>query len=89
VPTGLRAHPPRPGPPPLRRRDIKYHYIWELVDAKTVADISVGTSDMLEDGMTKALPEPKHKMIFKRCMGAAPSGDLFACITANDLEGLL
>jgi hypothetical protein len=55
--------------------DIKHHYIRELVDAKTVAIVSVGTSDMLADGMTKALPEPKHTMIFKRCMGAAPSGD--------------
>jgi hypothetical protein len=55
--------------------DIKHHYIRELVDAKIVAVILVGTSDMLADGMTKALPEPKHKMIFKRCMGAGPSGD--------------
>jgi hypothetical protein len=55
--------------------DIKHHYIRELVDAKTVAIVSVGTADMLADGMTKALPEPKHTMIFKRCMGAAPSGD--------------
>jgi hypothetical protein len=30
---------------------------------------------MLANGLTKALPEPKHKMIFKRCMGAALSGD--------------
>jgi hypothetical protein len=55
--------------------DIKHHYIRELVDAKTVAVISVGTSSMLAHGMTKVLPEPKHKMSFKRCMGAAPSGD--------------
>jgi hypothetical protein len=55
--------------------DIKHHYIRELVDAKTFAVIPVGTSDMLADGLTKALPEPKHKMILKRCMGAAPSGD--------------
>jgi hypothetical protein len=43
------------------------------VDAKTVAVVSVGTTDMLADGLTKALPEPKHTMIFKRCMGAKPS----------------
>jgi hypothetical protein len=55
--------------------DIKHHYIRELVDAKTLAVISVGTSHMLADGLTNALPEPKHTMIFKRCMGAAPSED--------------
>jgi phosphoribosylamine-glycine ligase len=55
--------------------DIKHHSIRELVDAKTIAVTSVGTSDMLVDGVTKALPEPKHTMIIKRCMGAAPSGD--------------
>jgi hypothetical protein len=55
--------------------DIKHHYIRELVDAKTVAVVSVGTAYMLADGMTKALPEPKHMMIFMRCMGAAPSED--------------
>jgi hypothetical protein len=57
--------------------DIKYHYVRELVDAKTVAAISLGTSDMLVDGITKALPKPKHTMILRRCMGAAPSGDEF------------
>jgi hypothetical protein len=30
---------------------------------------------MLVDGLAKALSEPKHTMIFKRSMGAAPSGD--------------
>jgi hypothetical protein len=55
--------------------DIKHHYIRELVDAKTVAVVSVGTADMLADGLTKALPEPQHRMIFGRCMGAAPSED--------------
>jgi hypothetical protein len=44
---------------------------------------------MLADGVTKALPEPKHTMIFRRCMRPAPSGDFFACIIANDLEALL
>jgi phosphoribosylamine-glycine ligase len=55
--------------------DIKHHYIRELVDAKTVAIVLVGTADMLAIGLTKALPEPKHMMIFRRCMGAAPSED--------------
>jgi hypothetical protein len=55
--------------------DIKHHYIRELVDAKIVAVISMGTSVMLADGLTKVLPKPKHTMIFKRCMGAGPSGD--------------
>jgi hypothetical protein len=40
--------------------DIKHHYIRELVDAKALAFVSVGTSDMLADGLTKALPKPKH-----------------------------
>jgi hypothetical protein len=53
--------------------DVKHHYILELVDAKTIAVVSVDTADMLANGLTKALPEPKHMMIFRRCMGAAPS----------------
>jgi hypothetical protein len=57
--------------------DIKHHYIGEVANARTVAVQSVGTADMLEDGLTKALPEPKHTMTFKRYMGAAPSGDYF------------
>jgi hypothetical protein len=69
--------------------DIKYHYIRELVDAKTIAVVSVGKTYMLANDLTKALPEPKHTMIFKRCMGVVPSGQQFACIAANDLEGLL
>jgi hypothetical protein len=68
--------------------DIKHHFIRELVDAKIVAVVLVGTADMLVDGLTKALPEPKQTMIFMRCMGATPSGDFFVCIIANDLEGL-
>jgi sugar (pentulose or hexulose) kinase len=55
--------------------DVKHHYIWELVDARTIAVVSIGTSNMLAYGLTKALPEPKNTMIFRRCMGAAPSGD--------------
>jgi hypothetical protein len=55
--------------------DIKKHYIRGLVDVRTVAIVLDGTACMLANGLTKALPEPKHTMIFKRCMGAAPSGD--------------
>ena len=51
--------------------DVKHHYIRELVAAKTVAVALVGTADMLADALTKALLEPKHIMIFRRCMGAA------------------
>jgi hypothetical protein len=46
--------------------DIKHHYIRELVDAKIIAVISLGTGGMLANNLTKALPEPKHAMIFKR-----------------------
>jgi hypothetical protein len=56
-------------------KHIEHHYIRELVNAKTIAVVSVVTADMLAYGMTKALPEPKHAMIFMRCMGAAPIGD--------------
>jgi hypothetical protein len=55
--------------------DIKHHYIRELVDARTVAVVSMGAADMLAYGLTKGLPEPKHTIIFMRCMEAAPSGD--------------
>jgi hypothetical protein len=44
------------------------------VDAKTVAVVSVGTTDMLAYGLTKVVPEPNERMVFKGCMGAAPSG---------------
>jgi hypothetical protein len=40
--------------------DIKHHYIRELVDAKIVVVVSVGTVDVLAIGLTKALQEPKH-----------------------------
>jgi hypothetical protein len=53
--------------------DIKHYYIRELVDARNVVVVSVGTTDMLAGGLTRAPPEPKHIMIFKRCMGAKPS----------------
>jgi hypothetical protein len=55
--------------------DIKYHYVRELVDARTIAIVSVGTANILARGLPKALPGARHTMIFKRCMGAAPSGD--------------
>jgi hypothetical protein len=38
------------------------------LDAKTIAVVSVSTPDMLANGLTKAMPEPKHNMIFKRSM---------------------
>jgi hypothetical protein len=55
--------------------DIKHHYIRDMADARTIAVVSMGTTDMLANGQTKALPEPTHTMIFMRCMGAASSGD--------------
>jgi hypothetical protein len=36
--------------------DIKYQWIRELVDAKTFALVSLGTTDMLADGLMKSLP---------------------------------
>jgi phosphoribosylamine-glycine ligase len=56
---------------------IKHHYIRELADARTIAVVSVGTADMLANGLTKALAEPKHMMTCMRCMGAAPSEGQF------------
>jgi hypothetical protein len=38
--------------------DIRHHYTSELVDARTIAVISIPTSDLLADGLTKALPHP-------------------------------
>jgi hypothetical protein len=52
---------------------IKHHYIRELVHANTVGVVSVGTTNVLSYGLTKALPEPEHTVIFKRCMGAKSS----------------
>jgi hypothetical protein len=57
------------------RIETKHNYIRELMDAKTVAVVSVGTTNMLADGLTKVLPKPKHTMIFKRGMGSMPSGE--------------
>jgi hypothetical protein len=56
---------------PTKDIDIKHHIIRELVDAKIIAVASTGTANMLADGPKKALPEPKHTTIFRRCMGAA------------------
>jgi hypothetical protein len=46
--------------------DIKHHNIREIVDAKTIAVVLLGTTDMLADGLTKALPVPKHTLILRR-----------------------
>jgi hypothetical protein len=43
---------------------------------------------MAIDGI-RWLPDPKHTMIFKRCMGAKPSREYLLTLLANDLEGLL
>jgi hypothetical protein len=45
--------------------DIKHYYIRELVDTKTIGVVSVGPADVVTDGLTKALPEPKHTIIFR------------------------
>ena len=50
--------------------DINHRYTRELVDAKTIEVVLVDTTNMLAYGLTKALPEPKHTMIFKRCTAA-------------------
>jgi hypothetical protein len=55
--------------------NIKHHYIRELVNTRTVAVVTVGTADMLANGLKKVSPEPKHAMIIMRGMEAAPSGD--------------
>jgi hypothetical protein len=54
--------------------DIKHHHIQELVDVKNAVVVSVGTTYMRADALTKAMPEPKHTKIFKRCTEAKPSG---------------
>jgi hypothetical protein len=53
--------------------DIKHHYTRHLADARTIAVVSAGATDMLADGPTKALPEPKYTVIFMPGLGAAPS----------------
>jgi hypothetical protein len=50
--------------------DIRHHYTRELVNARTIAVISISTSYILADALTKALPQPKHTMLFKRCLGS-------------------
>jgi hypothetical protein len=53
--------------------DIRLQCTKELVDAHTIAVVSIPTSDMLADGVTKAFLQPKHTMLFKRCLGSIPS----------------
>eukprot|EP00873_Tetraselmis_striata_P026590 jgi/Tetstr1/446854/TSEL_034332.t1 len=49
--------------------DIKHHYTRDLVDAGTISVTPIATSKMLADGLTKALPEPTHTLLFRQCMG--------------------
>jgi hypothetical protein len=49
-----------------KRINVKHDYIRDLADARTITVVSHGTVDMMACGETKALPEPKHKMIFRR-----------------------
>jgi hypothetical protein len=60
--------------------DIKHHYIRELVNANSVVVVSVGTTDMLADGVTKALPEPKHRMIFKLALHGSGAKWRLVCL---------
>jgi hypothetical protein len=53
----------------IKRIDIKHHYIRELVDARTIADLSVGMACMVAYGLIKALPEPKYMMILGAAWG--------------------
>jgi hypothetical protein len=50
--------------------DFRNYYTREVVDARTIVVISLPTSDMLGDGVTKALLQPKHTMLIKRCLGS-------------------
>jgi hypothetical protein len=51
--------------------DMRHHYTIDLVDAlRTIAVISIRTSDMLADGLIEALPQPKRTMLVKRCLGS-------------------
>jgi hypothetical protein len=49
--------------------DSWHHYIGELVDAKTVAVISIRTSSMLDDGLTKLVSEPKQSIFLSNAWG--------------------
>eukprot|EP00873_Tetraselmis_striata_P018760 jgi/Tetstr1/439024/TSEL_027516.t1 len=49
--------------------DIKHHYTRDLVDAGTISVTPIATTKMLADGLTKALPEPTHTLLFRQCMG--------------------
>jgi hypothetical protein len=48
--------------------DIRHPCTKKLVDARAIAVISISTSYMLADGLTKALPQSKHTMLVKRCL---------------------
>jgi hypothetical protein len=52
--------------------DIRhYYYTREPVDARTMAVVSIPTSNIMDDGIIKALPQPKHTMLFNRCLGSS------------------
>jgi hypothetical protein len=53
-----------------KHNDIRNHCTKEFVDAKTINVVSIPTTKMLADGLTKALPEAKHTMMLRSCMGA-------------------
>jgi hypothetical protein len=58
-------------PPHMTKHfDVRHHYTRELVDACTIAVISNLTSDMLANGLTKARPQLKHTLSFKRRFGS-------------------
>lgn len=50
----------------LRHVDMRQHYIKELVSRKFSRVCFIGTSEMLADVMTKALPGPLHATFAKR-----------------------
>lgn len=43
--------------------DIKYHFVWDVVDDGRVAVFPVSSSQNLADIMTKSLPKDKHRRI--------------------------
>jgi hypothetical protein len=49
---------------------VRHHNTIELVDAHIIAVISIPTSEMLADRLTKTLSQPKRTMLFKRCLGS-------------------
>jgi hypothetical protein len=42
--------------------DIRQHYTIKLVDARTIPVISIPTSDIPADGLSKALPQPMQAL---------------------------